>query len=154
MHPDPTMTLPVVLGFLTMANVESGNWVMNAAEREQQRQIAEQESKRVAEGGKPRLHPGKVLKTLLRGLSIVRIIIAAITPGVKSIYHLSYGSGAHLTSLECCTLLGYLSRIWSYTDMGDGVEGCPSTKARCKSTKSYTKKTKQNESIKFVVPLG
>ena len=85
MHPDPTMTLPVVLGFLTMANVESGNWVMNAAEHEQQRQIAERESKRISEGGKPRLHPGKVLKTLLRGLSIVRIIIAAITPGVKSI---------------------------------------------------------------------
>jgi len=59
---------------------------MNAAEREQQRQIAERESKRVAEGGKPRLHPGKVLKTLLRGLSIVRIIIAAITPGSVALY--------------------------------------------------------------------
>jgi inner membrane protein COX18 len=90
MHPDPTMTLPVVLGFLTMANVESGNWVMNAAEREQQHKVAERESKRIAEGGNPRLHPGKVLKTLLRGLSIVRIIIAAITPGVRSSFPLLF----------------------------------------------------------------
>ncbi|KAF8165260.1 60Kd inner membrane protein-domain-containing protein [Crassisporium funariophilum] len=85
-HPDPTMTLPVVLGFLTMANVESGNWVMNAAEREQVRKTEEQEAKRVADGGKPRIHPGKVLKTVLRGLSIFRIVIAAMTPGSVTLY--------------------------------------------------------------------
>jgi inner membrane protein COX18 len=33
-HPDPTMIFPVILGFLIMANVESGNWVLNAAEKE------------------------------------------------------------------------------------------------------------------------
>ena len=82
-HPDPTMTLPVILGFLTMANVESGNWVLTAAEREQVRRAEEEERKRVLEGGKPRIHFGKVLKTSLRGLSIVRIIIAAMTPGVR-----------------------------------------------------------------------
>lgn len=82
-HPDPTMTLPVILGFLTMANVESGNWVLNAAEREQVRKADEEEKKRILDGGKPRLHPGKVLKTFLRGLSIARIIIAAMTPGVR-----------------------------------------------------------------------
>lgn len=79
------MTLPVVLGFLTMANVESGNWVMNAAERQQRRALEEQEAKRVVEGGKPRIHPGKIIKSTLRGLSIVRIIIAAMTPGVSSL---------------------------------------------------------------------
>ena len=66
-----------------MANVESGNWVLNAAEREQVRKADQEENKRVLEGGKPRLHPGKVLKTFLRGLSIVRIVIAALTPGVR-----------------------------------------------------------------------
>jgi mitochondrial inner membrane protein COX18 len=86
-HPDPTMALPVILGFLTMANVESGNWVLNAAEREQ---IRKADQKRVSEGGKSRLHPGKILKTFLRGLSIVRIIIAAMTPGVRfSFYFVS-----------------------------------------------------------------
>ncbi|KAF8974472.1 60Kd inner membrane protein-domain-containing protein [Flammula alnicola] len=85
-HPDPTMTLPVVLGFLTMANVESGNWVMGAAEREQQRKAEEQEAKRIAEGGKPRPNFGKQIKTVLRGLSVLRIIVAAITPGSVTIY--------------------------------------------------------------------
>lgn len=82
-HPDPTMTLPVILGFLTMANVESGNWVMNAAEREQARRADQEERKRVLEGGKPRIHLGKIFKASLRGLSIVRIIIAAMAPGVR-----------------------------------------------------------------------
>ncbi|KDR83652.1 hypothetical protein GALMADRAFT_55296 [Galerina marginata CBS 339.88] len=85
-HPDPTMTLPVVLGFLTMANVESGNWVMNAAEKAQQRRAEDEEANRVAEGEKPRLHPGKVIKSVLRGLSIIRIIIAAMTPGSVALY--------------------------------------------------------------------
>ncbi|KAF9569292.1 hypothetical protein CPC08DRAFT_701796 [Agrocybe pediades] len=85
-HVDPTMTLPVVLGFLTMANVESSNWVMNAAEREQQRSMEEREAKRVADGGKPRIHPGKLIKTVLRGLSVVRIVIAALTPGSVALY--------------------------------------------------------------------
>lgn len=82
-HPDPTMTLPVLLGFLTMANVESGNWVMNAAEREQQRAIEAEEAKRVASGGKVRIQPGKIIKFGLRALSIIRIIVAALTPGVS-----------------------------------------------------------------------
>ncbi|KAF9534227.1 60Kd inner membrane protein-domain-containing protein [Crepidotus variabilis] len=85
-HPDPTMTLPVVLGFLTMANVESGNWVMNAAEKEQRRVTELKEARRIAEGGKPRIHPGKIIKTALRGLSVLRIVIAAMTPGSVALY--------------------------------------------------------------------
>ena len=81
-HPDPTMTLPVILGFLTMANVESSNWVLNAAEREQVRKAEQEERKRILEGIKPPIPVGKIFKTCLRGLSIVRIIIAAMVPGV------------------------------------------------------------------------
>jgi len=88
-HADPTMTLPVILGFLSMANVESGNWVLNAAEREQERKADQEERKRILGGGKPRLHPGKVFKTILRGLSIVRIIIAGLTPGSVTLYWVS-----------------------------------------------------------------
>ncbi|PPQ68003.1 hypothetical protein CVT26_007366 [Gymnopilus dilepis] len=69
-----------------MANVESSNWVMNAAERQQQRVLEEREAKRVAEGGKPRIHPGKIIKSTLRGLSILRIIVAALTPGSVALY--------------------------------------------------------------------
>ena len=71
-----------------MANVESGNWVLNAAEREQKRKANEEERKRILEGGKPRLHPGKVIKTALQGLSIVRIIIAGMAPGVRFFFFL------------------------------------------------------------------
>ena len=66
-----------------MANVEAGNWVLNAAEREQVRKADQEERKRIFVGGKPRIRVGKVLKTSLRGLSIVRIIVASITPGVR-----------------------------------------------------------------------
>ncbi|KAH9482736.1 hypothetical protein JR316_0004836 [Psilocybe cubensis] len=85
-HPDPTMTLPVILGFLTMANVESGNWVMNAAEKEQKRAVEAQEEKRVAAGGKPRIHPGNIIKSVLRTASVIRIIIAAMAPGSVTLY--------------------------------------------------------------------
>ena len=83
------MTLPVILGFLTMANVESGNWVLNATEREQARKVAEAEDQRIAAGGKPKIHPGKVIKSFLRGLSVFRILIAAMTPGVCRLFFFS-----------------------------------------------------------------
>lgn len=82
-HPDPTMTLPIILGVLTMANVESSNWVMNAAEREREQQIAERNAKRIAESGQPQFQPKTLIKSGLRLLSVGRIIIAAITPGVS-----------------------------------------------------------------------
>ncbi|KAF5387706.1 hypothetical protein D9615_000491 [Tricholomella constricta] len=85
-HPDPTMTLPIVLGIITMANVESSNWVMNAAERERERQIEERNAQAIAEGAKPQVRPRTLIKSGLRILSIGRIIIAAITPGSITLY--------------------------------------------------------------------
>ncbi|KAG6911184.1 hypothetical protein DXG01_003051 [Tephrocybe rancida] len=81
-HPDPTMTLPIVLGLLSMANVESSNWVLNAAEREQARKVEERAAKVVAEGGEVKLKPRTIIKSALRGLSVGRIVICAMTPGV------------------------------------------------------------------------
>ena len=68
-----------------MANVESGNWILKAAEREQVREADQEEKRRALVGGKCILarHPGKVRKTFLRELSIVRIIIAVMTSGVR-----------------------------------------------------------------------
>ncbi|KAF8745929.1 hypothetical protein AX14_004233 [Amanita brunnescens Koide BX004] len=90
-HPDPTMTLPILLGILTMANVESSSWVMTAAERERTRQIQERNDKNNAElGTKARIiQPQKIVKTTLRFLSVVRIIIAAMTPGSVELYWVS-----------------------------------------------------------------
>ncbi|KAF8621590.1 hypothetical protein AX15_007615 [Amanita polypyramis BW_CC] len=87
-HPDPTMTLPILLGVLTMANVESSNWVMTVAERERARRIQEVNDKKRAESGsKARIiQPQKVIKSTLRFLSIARIIVAALTPGSVQLF--------------------------------------------------------------------
>ncbi|KAG5342533.1 hypothetical protein C0989_000661 [Termitomyces sp. Mn162] len=82
-HPDPTLTLPIVLGMLTMANVESSNWLMNTAERERVRKIEEQDAKALVEGGKPKIRPKSVIKSGLRVLSVARIAICAMMPGVS-----------------------------------------------------------------------
>ncbi|KAL0949454.1 hypothetical protein HGRIS_009509 [Hohenbuehelia grisea] len=85
-HPDPTMTLPIVLGMITMANVESSNWVMSAAERERAQKLEEMNAKRLAEGEKPLIQPNKLIKSGLRILSVVRIIFAALMPGSVTLY--------------------------------------------------------------------
>ena len=82
-HPDPTMTLPIVLGILTMANVESSNWVMTAAERERERQLEERVAKRGGVDGQLQIKPKSLIRSGLRLLSVGRIIIAAMTPGVS-----------------------------------------------------------------------
>lgn len=83
MHPDATLTLPVVLGMLTMANVESSNWLMNAAERERVRRIEEHNAKVIAQGDQPKIRPKSVIKSVLRILSVARIVICAMMPGVS-----------------------------------------------------------------------
>ncbi|TFK75819.1 hypothetical protein BDN72DRAFT_891695 [Pluteus cervinus] len=88
-HPDPTMTLPILLGVLTMANVESSNWLMTAAERERMRKAEEANAKRAAESGVTSIRPQSVVKNGLRVLSIGRIIVAAMTPGSITLYWLT-----------------------------------------------------------------
>ncbi|KAK2466279.1 hypothetical protein APHAL10511_001921 [Amanita phalloides] len=90
-HSDPTMTLPILLGILTMANVESRNWVMTAAERERARRVQEMNDKKRAELGDKAhiIQPQKVVKSTLRLLSIIRIIVAAMTPGSVQLYWVS-----------------------------------------------------------------
>ncbi|KAJ8519392.1 hypothetical protein ONZ45_g3668 [Pleurotus djamor] len=85
-HPDPTMALPIILGMITMANVESSNWVMTAAERERQQRIDENNVKRIAEGQKPLIQPNKLIKSGLRILSVGRIMFAAVMPGSVTLY--------------------------------------------------------------------
>jgi inner membrane protein COX18 len=82
-HPDPTAALPIALGMITLANVESSRWFVNAAARE--REDAEQ--KRVAEQraqGRIVLEPRKIVQSGLRLLSVGRILIGAVVPGVRA----------------------------------------------------------------------
>jgi len=74
------------LGIVTMANVESNTWLLNSAEREQLRKKDELIAKKESENGQRILRPAKIIKTSLRGLSVVRIIIASLVPGSVTLY--------------------------------------------------------------------
>ena len=74
-----------------MANVESSSWVMTVAERERAQKIQKMNDKKNAELGKGAriIQPQKLIKTTLRFLSIGRIIVAAVTPGVSLPFEIS-----------------------------------------------------------------
>jgi inner membrane protein COX18 len=82
-HADPTAALPIALGIVTLANVESARWFVSAAVRERD----ELEQKRIAEKraqGHVVLEPRKILQSGLRLLSVGRILIGAVVPGVRT----------------------------------------------------------------------
>lgn len=84
-HTDPTTTLPIVLGFLTLANVESSSWFMTDAQRQQKVAADEKYNKALVkslEEGKIHFEGGRVIKSGLRFGSVARVIIAAMVPGV------------------------------------------------------------------------
>lgn len=88
-HTDPTMVLPVVVGMLTLANVEASSWFLTAEQlakqKEQERKIVE----KAREKGKPPIVVEKVVKGAMRGLSVVRILITSVMPGSVVIYWLT-----------------------------------------------------------------
>jgi hypothetical protein len=83
-HADPTAALPIALGLITLANVESSSsirWFASAEARERE----ELEKKRIAEKraqGNVVLQPQKIVQSALRLLSVGRILIGALVPGV------------------------------------------------------------------------
>jgi mitochondrial inner membrane protein COX18 len=82
-HVDPTATLPIALGLITLANVESSRWFISEAAIERE----ELEQKRVAEKraqGHIVLQPQKIVRSGLRLLSVGRILIGALVPGVRT----------------------------------------------------------------------
>lgn len=84
-HPDPTAALPIALGVITLANVESVRWFVSAEVRERE----EAERKRVEERraqGQLVLEPRKVMQSALRFLSVGRILIGAVVPGVRNTF--------------------------------------------------------------------
>jgi mitochondrial inner membrane protein COX18 len=87
-HTDPTLTLPIALGLITLANVESSTslrWFISDAAKERD----ELERKRIAEKraqGLIVLQPRNILQSALRLLSVGRILIAAVVPGVRTCF--------------------------------------------------------------------
>lgn len=81
-HPDATMTLPIALGLITLANAESAKWWTSDAARERM----EAREKRKAENAKKgvrEIDPRNAIQGGLRLLSVGRILIGALMPGVR-----------------------------------------------------------------------
>ncbi|KAJ7129566.1 60Kd inner membrane protein-domain-containing protein [Mycena epipterygia] len=85
-HADATWTLPIILGMITMANVESNNWLMTAVQRDRLRKMEEKQAQKAAATGKGDIQLHKVIKTAVNGLSVLRILLAALSPGSVVLY--------------------------------------------------------------------
>lgn len=88
-HPDPTGVLPVVLGLVTLANVETANWFIGSERALRNAQLEENRKKadaqRHKEGKVVRLRAKDAVQGSLRGLSVARILIGAMVDGVSSL---------------------------------------------------------------------
>ncbi|KAH9844255.1 60Kd inner membrane protein-domain-containing protein [Rhodofomes roseus] len=84
-HSDPTLALPIVVGLVTLMQVESTRWFASAAAMQRQAKVAEWVAARRAKG-EAVLEPGKIVQSGLRGLSVARILIAAVVPGSVQVY--------------------------------------------------------------------
>ncbi|KZT74337.1 hypothetical protein DAEQUDRAFT_660374 [Daedalea quercina L-15889] len=84
-HSDPTLTLPIVVGLITLANVETTRWFVSAAATQRQAKVDEWTAARRAKGEMV-LEPGKIVQSSLRFLSVARILIAAVVPGSIQVY--------------------------------------------------------------------
>lgn len=82
-HVDPTAALPIALGIITLANVESSRWFMSAEQRERERKVDEWTTAKRAKG-ETVFRPRNILQGGLRLLSIGRIMVAATFPGVRT----------------------------------------------------------------------
>lgn len=86
-HADPTVTLPIILGVITFANVDASRWFMTPEARLREQQVAEWTAKRRA-AGETVVEPKRIFQSTLRIAAVGRILFAALVPGVSSSCHL------------------------------------------------------------------
>ncbi|PBK72700.1 hypothetical protein ARMSODRAFT_881222 [Armillaria solidipes] len=84
-HPDETLTIPILVGLITMANVESSTWFMTATEKQAVAQ-REQRRKDAASKGVHHIAPANGIKQALRAVSVLRIVFAAQVSGAIALY--------------------------------------------------------------------
>ncbi|KAF8528940.1 60Kd inner membrane protein-domain-containing protein [Hysterangium stoloniferum] len=90
-HPDPTVALPVILGLISLATVETSQWFVT---QEKVRRLRETRLRNEAQlsQGKSIIDPRRHIKGIMSGLSVGRIILAATMPGSVVIYWLTSAS--------------------------------------------------------------
>lgn len=101
-HPDPTATLPIALGFITLANVESSRWFITDQQREREVKVQRWKEEKIAKGERV-IEPQKIIKSALRLVSVGRILIASMVPGVELLPLLSVFLAHRIYRVLCCT---------------------------------------------------
>ncbi|KAJ7781139.1 hypothetical protein B0H16DRAFT_1231097, partial [Mycena metata] len=85
-HTDSTLTLPIILGMITMLNVDANSWFMSTVQKDRLQKIEESRAAQLAAGKRPSFHLQRAIKSSLNYLSVFRIILAAISPGSVVLY--------------------------------------------------------------------
>ena len=80
-NPDPTAVIPVLIGMITFANVESAKWFISDAQKSRQDKVEKWNAEKRAQGDTV-IEPKKIVQNALRVMSVGRILIAAMVPGV------------------------------------------------------------------------
>ena len=108
-HADPTAALPIALGLITLANVESSHWFVDAATRKRRAEQEKANAEKKAQG-QIVLEPQKIVQSALRVLSVGRILVGLVVPGVSgcvlSVSLMVDGwnvDGKHVARALCCT---------------------------------------------------
>jgi len=81
-NPDPTVTIPILIGMITFANVESAKWFISDAQKSRQEKVEKWNAEKRARG-ETVIEPKKIAQNALRVMSVGRILIAAMVPGVR-----------------------------------------------------------------------
>ena len=114
-HPDPTAALPIALGFITLANVESSRWFMTDQQREREVKVRKWKEEKIAKGERV-IEPQKIIKSALRLVSVGRILIATMVPGV-GLLSLCCPISWLIDFAECCLVLGNVGYLWACADL-------------------------------------
>jgi hypothetical protein len=97
---------------------------MTTAERERVQKIKEWKAKKRAEDGQPDIEPKQLIRSGLRLLSVGRIILASIMPGVRPlrVLHLEYITN-YLYQYSAFHSIGLLLRLLALSKHGRWIGG-------------------------------
>ncbi len=127
-RPDETLTIPILVGLITMANVESSTWFMTATEKQAVAQ-REQRRKDAASKGVHHIAPANGIKQALRAVSVLRIIFAAQVSGVRISFSVLLQLACSYAVVGHCIVLGDFFVVWSVPDLVHGVPSSTQTRS-------------------------
>jgi inner membrane protein COX18 len=82
-YPDLTVALPVIIGLISLATIETSQWLVTEERAIRLRKTSFRNEVQWDQG-KIIINPCRHIKGIMSGLSVGRIILAAMMPGVSS----------------------------------------------------------------------